>query len=146
MKISFDLDDTLIPSQPSDFPTLPQSWYQKLFKIEMLRKDSVELFKILQDAGHRVGIYTTSFRSKSKIKRHMQSYGIRPDFIINEDLNRKTLSQINIHASKYPPAFSIDVHIDDSKGVEIEGQRLGFKVILVEKENENWRNYVLSQI
>ena len=39
----------------------------------------------------------------------------------DEDLyqneNQKTLKNLNIYASKYPPAFKFDVHIDDLKGV-----------------------------
>ena len=146
MKISFDLDDTLIPSKPSDFQTLRKNWFQKLFGIELLRKGTIEIFNKLQKSGHEVGIYTTSFRSKRKIRLQMRSYGIRPEFIINEDLNRKVLTQQNIHSSKYPPAFQIDLHIDDSFGVKMEGEKFGFRVIVIDKIDLNWNQTILDYI
>ena len=115
MKISFDLDDTLIPSGKATFTTEKQSIIHRILGIETLRKETVVLWKSLQESGHKVGIYTTSYRSKSKIKLFLYSYGISPDFIINEHQNRKELNHLQLSCSKYPPAFEIDLHIDDAE-------------------------------
>jgi hypothetical protein len=48
--------------------------------------------------------------------------------------------------SKYPPAFGFDVHVDDSRGVGIEGERHGFKTIIVAVDDKNWDNSILKEI
>ena len=40
--------------------------------------------------------------------------------------------------SKYPPAFGIDLLVDDSAGVEIEGRRFGFSVVRVAPDDVDW--------
>lgn len=44
--------------------------------------------------------------------------------------------------SKYPPHFSIDLLVDDSPGVEIEGARHGFSVIRVDPPDSVWHQRV----
>lgn len=126
MKISFDLDDTLIPGSYNDFPTETRNLFQKLVNIERIREGTKELFKYLKENGNNVGVYTTSFRTRFKIKFQFLTYGIKLDFIINEKRNKSAQKRAGITSSKYPPAFDIDLHIDDSKGVEIEGEKLNF--------------------
>ena len=138
MRISFDLDDTLIPENPNDFSAEKRNLAQKLFLIEKIRKGAKFIFRDLRRKGHKVGIYTTSYRSRLKIKIQFLSYGISTDFIINETQNRNELKKRNINSSKYPPAFGIDIHIDDSYGVEIEGKKLKFKTIIVSKTDKGW--------
>ena len=138
MKISFDLDDTLIPAILGDFPTERRNAFLRLIGIEPIRKGTPILFTRLKQAGHQVGIYTTSHRTKLHIRFHLMIYGISPDFIINEQQNRPVLISHGITSSKYPPAFGIDLHIDDSIGVEQEGKRLGFQVVVVGKNDRNW--------
>ncbi len=46
--------------------------------------------------------------------------------------------------SKYPPAFGIDVLVDDLPGVVLEGERCGFRVIQVGPKNEQWVETVLA--
>ena len=45
--------------------------------------------------------------------------------------------------SKYPPAFNIDIHIDDSKGVELEGNRFNFRTIIISEDNHTWAEDIL---
>ncbi len=146
MKISFDLDDTLIPGNKFLFSTENRNLIQKILKIEKIRKGSKRVFKDLKKQGHEIGIYTTSFRPKFKILFQLLTYGIRPDFIINENENRIELKRKNINSSKYPPAFEIDIHIDDSKGVEIEGQKLNFKTIIIKKSDNNWTEKIKQNV
>lgn len=137
MKISFDLDGTLIPLGENAFLTERKTTLQKSLKIEPLRVGTSTVFKALRMAGHEVGIYTTSFRSQRMIKFWLWSYGLKADFIINEQLAGPKLRQMNIGASKYPTAFGIGLHIDDLPGMALEGQRYGFETLLVDNDLQN---------
>lgn len=100
----------------------------------------------LQNQGHKIHIYTTSFRSKTKIRLTFKYYGIKVNRIINEKENRKVLKSININSSKYPPAFNIDLHIDDLIGVGIESNRLNFNAIIIEPNDKYWIEKVKNGI
>lgn len=41
-------------------------------------------------------------------------------------------------SSKYPPAFGIDLLVDNAEGVSIEGKRLGFAVLIVDERDTSW--------
>lgn len=137
MHISFDLDSTLIPNG-KEFETENRSSIAKLYGIEELRKGTRQLISNLQNQGHTIHIYTTSFRSKQKIRLTLKYYGIKVSRIVNEKENRYVLKSMNINASKYPPAFDFDLHIDDLEGVGIESEKLNFKAIIVKPGDENW--------
>ena len=51
---------------------------------------------------------------------------------------------MTIGCSKYPPAFGIDVLVDDSQGAVLEGKRYGFQVIQVSPQDEQWVENVLA--
>jgi hypothetical protein len=142
MIISFDLDDTLIPGVKR-FKTEPQSLLQRLWGIEKLRLGTIQLIKDLQKQGHTIFVYTTSYRTPIKIRLMFLSYGIKLDKIINQTIHQKT---VGTSCSKYPPAFSIDIHIDDSKGVEMEGERFNFKTIIITEDHPHWTAFILSTI
>ena len=144
MIISFDLDDTLIPSTKK-FDVEKRNIFQMIFGIETLRKRTVDLIKNLKLKDHKIYIYTTSFRKPSKIWWTFFSYGIKVDKIINQKRHLKIIPK-NLFASKYPPAFNIDIHIDDSYGVGIEGNDKNFRTIIVNNDNTNWCSYVLQSI
>ncbi|WP_207536454.1 hypothetical protein [Desertivirga arenae] len=48
--------------------------------------------------------------------------------------------------SKYPPAFNIDVHIDDSFGLKIEGDRYNFATIIIKEDDDGWQKTVLERL
>ena len=137
MNISFDLDSTLIPNG-NEFETETRSKIAELIGVEKIRRGTEKLISELQKEGHQIHIYTTSFRSRNKIKRTLNYYGIKVSRIINEKENRKILNSKNINSSKYPPAFGFDIHIDDLKGVGVESKRLNFRAIIVETDDKNW--------
>ncbi len=145
MNISFDLDSTLIPNG-KEFETENRSRIAKLFGIEEIRKGTRELIYHLQNEEHKIHIYTTSFRSKRKIRRTLKYYGIKVNRIVTEKENRKILKSRNINSSKFPPAFDFDIHVDDLKGVGIESERFNFKAIIVEPTDKNWVEKVKSRI
>ena len=146
MKISFDLDDTLIPAQDEDFETEEKSLIQKILGVESIRKGTKQVFEELKNAGHEVGIYTTSHRGIGWIRFHFWTYGISTDFIVNEKLNRKRLMEAGKSSSKYPPAFGVNLHVDDSRGVKMEGERHGFNVIILAKDESDWTNRILENV
>ncbi|WP_299247490.1 HAD family hydrolase [uncultured Aquimarina sp.] len=145
MNISFDLDSTLIPNG-KEFETEKRNRIAKLFGIEEVRKGTSKLISDLQNQGHKIHIYTTSFRSKTKIRLTLKYYGIKVNRIVNQTENQRILKTLNIYSSKYPPAFDFDIHIDDLKGVGIESERFNFNAIIVEQTDKNWIEKIKSEI
>ncbi|CAM1374669.1 HAD family hydrolase [Tenacibaculum xiamenense] len=145
MNISFDLDGTLIPFA-NEFETEPLGKIPKYFGIERLRLGSKKLISELRQKGHEIHIYTTSFRSKRTIRRTFNFYGIKIDRIVNQRENQKVLYQKNIGASKFPPEFNFDIHIDDLKGVGLEGETYNFKTIIIEANQMNWSEMIKNEI
>ncbi len=143
MIISFDLDDLLIPSMRS-FPTEPQNMMQRILGMEKLRLGTIKLFKELRSKGHHIFIYTTSFRSPIKVKLSFRSNGVPIDKVINQKVHKMKCAHHN--CSKYPPAFGIDVHVDDSPGVGIEGDRYNFRTIIVRPDDVSWVDQVLLEV
>ncbi len=50
------------------------------------------------------------------------------------------------YVSKYPPAFDIDLHVDDLEGVGMEGAEHGFAVVVVDMRDESWAQRVLEAV
>ena len=141
-KIAFDLDGTLITQSGlnEDFkiPLLGN-----IFKIEKLRKGVKDLFEYLKAKKYQICIYTSSYRSAFYIKFIFMLYLIKLDSIINQYIHEK---YVKVNSSKFPPEFGIDILVDDSEGVLMEGNKFGFKVILVKAEDEDWVNYIKERI
>jgi len=57
---------------------------------------------------------------------------------------KETFSR-QIKPSKYPTAFNIDIHIDDSKGIEIEGEKYNFQTIIIDENMINWTSVILER-
>jgi len=145
MHISFDLDSTLIP-HGKEFEAEKRNLVANLLGIEPIRVGTSQLISDLQRQGHVIHIYTTSFRSKFKIRLMLFYYGIKVGKIINQSQNQRTLRKRNKNASKYPPAFGFELHIDDSKGVEMEGTKLNFKTIIIKTNDKNWIETIKKEI
>ena len=90
MNISFDLDSTIIPNG-EEFETEKRNGIARLFGIEKIRKGTPELFSGLQKQGHKIHIYTTSFRPKIKIRLTLRYYGVKVNKIVNQTENQKAL-------------------------------------------------------
>lgn len=145
MTISFDLDDMLIPGV-KNFDAIPLSRLHKIFSPEKIRLGTIELFKTLQAQGHEIYIYTSSYRKCYKIRWLFFLYGVKLNGVINRQVHIATLGEHAQMYSKFPPAFNIDVHVDDSKGVETEGSRYNFKTIIIEEDDRDWVNTVLEKV
>lgn len=143
MKISFDLDDITIPGKKT-FETETQTFVQRLFGIEKIRKGMIELFKELKSRKPSVGIFTTSFRSTTRIKLTFLLNGFSVDFVVNQKRHTEGLGDRQNRPSKYPTIFGIDNYIDDSKGVEMEGEKYNFKTIIIDEKQPNWTTRFLK--
>jgi hypothetical protein len=149
MRISFDIDDTLVcpradaPNEPGWVPNFIHGWLG-----EPLRQGTRLLFQELRRRGFSIWIYTTSVRTPFQIRLWLILHGIRVDGVINEERHRTQLAGRRFARvpSKYPPAFGIDLHVDDSEGVKMEGQEHGFLVVLVRPNDEHWGKVVLGAI
>lgn len=144
MKISFDLDDTIVSN--NRFPLEKETFWAKITGCERIRSGTVALFKALRNRKHTIYIYTTSYRSTLKIKLMFLSYSIPVDFIINQQLHDRKVKKKGKNISKFPPEFGIDIHIDDSAGVEMEGKKFGFKTIIISPDEGDWSNIILKKI
>jgi hypothetical protein len=147
MRIAFDLDDTLICYQPGvpQEPRVPR-YLRWLVSNEPLRRGTVELIRELHRRGWDVWIYTTSKRRPSAIRRWLRFHGVRINGVVNQRIHdsrmRRTVQ--DQPPSKNPALFGIDLHVDDSEGVQIEGRRHGFQVVVVAPDDVNWRVKVLE--
>ena len=134
-KIAFDLDNTLIRST-YPFPLEPRGGlFSALLGGEELRLGTKEIFAYCQENNWQTWVYTTSFRSSFSIRKTFWRYGITLSGVINQTLHNKIVA---IQATKYPPAFGLDLLIDDSEGVQLEGKKHLFPVIVVKPEDRDW--------
>ena len=142
MRVAFDLDDTLIPSAcrfPTERPR--NAILGRLFGREPLRAGTGELLRSIVRQGHEVWIYTTSFRKPLATRLLFYSHGIRIRGVVNQDAHQKRMNKLGEAyktCTKYPPAFGIDVLVDDSQGVLIESKRHGFEMVLVRPDDTEW--------
>ncbi len=145
MRIAFDLDNTLIP-YAKEFPVEPRNILMRFLRIEPLRKGAIELLKELDHSGHEIWIYTTSFRTVTKIRLTFGLNGIRLKGVVNQQIHSNLMKGRSESYSKYPPAFDIDLLIDDAEGVKLEGEKGGFNVIWVKPNDMNWVEHVLAEV
>lgn len=144
MRIAFDLDDTLIPCEFT-FPLERRTWLGQLLGAEPLRRGTVALCRALRQRGDKLWIYTSSLRDPVAIRLQFLAYGILLEGIVNQDRHVRQLRHRRPGAhevSKYPPAFQIDLLIDNSPGVLAEGRRMGFRVLHVQPHDDEWAEAV----
>lgn len=147
IRISFDIDDTLAcqlhhcAEEQSRLPACIHRWLG-----EPLRLGTRSLTRELRRQGCSIWVYTSSGRTPSYIRRWLFLYGIRVDGVVNSDLHKHTLALhgLSNSPSKFPPAFDIDLHVDDSEGVQMEGHDHGFRVVVVRPDDKNWAQRVLD--
>jgi len=145
MKISFDIDNTLVPYS-DEFEVEQSTSILNLISREQLRVGTKKLFNKLEDEKHEIWIYTTSFRPIWKLKVLFAKYGLYPKGFINQKINQAKLKQNNSTSSKNPKLFNLDLHIDDSEGVGMEGEKYGFDTVIVNPSDSSWANNVLKEV
>ena len=150
MRIAFDIDQTLIPWD-GEFPverSVPLPLFAPFFR-EPLREGTLGLLRQLQAQGCELWVYTTSARSSAYLRLWFLLWGIRIRGVVNCHRHRGEARAFPYRfpdCSKYPPAFGIDLLVDDSLGVVEEGRRLGFPVLHVDPADLNWTARVLEAV
>lgn len=148
-RVSFDVDDTLVCCggaaccEASVIPQFIRRWLG-----EPLRAGTGALVRELRRRECSVWIYTTSGRSPFYIRRWLLLHGIRVDGVVNSERHRQGLAAHGFSRlpSKFPPAFGIDLHVDDSEGVRMEGDRHGFRVVVIRPDDQHWTRRVLDAV
>lgn len=147
MRISFDLDDTLIcyqPGVPQEPPLRwPASW---LVRDEPLRAGTRDLVRELRRRGWEVWVYTTSLRDPLSVRVWLRLHGVRVGRVINADVHAAHYRRHPTSGrvpSKNPAAFGIALHVDDSDGVRMEGETHGFGVVVIDPGDLAWTDKVL---
>ena len=149
MRVSFDLDDTLIfktvqGRTDASLPALKRSYSE-----ERLREGTRGLMHALAKRGCEIWIYSNSFRGKKELFQWFENCGLPVREIVNQqmhDLKRTEMGSQSLRPAKFPPWFEIDVHIDDSAELEEDARSHGFKVIRVAPDDVNWVSTVLAAI
>lgn len=148
MRVAFDLDDTLIPGDPTACPCEPPvPWALRPWFPERIRRGTWALLRDLRARGCEVWVYTTSGRDAGHLRLWFLLQGVWLGGVVNcrrhEDLMR---TRRHPTCSKYPPAYGIDLLIDDSDGVALEGKRHGFAVLVVAPDDPDWADRVRSVV
>jgi hypothetical protein len=149
IRISFDIDDTLAchhshsAAERNALPSIIHRWLG-----EPLRVGTRSLIRELRRRGCSIWIYTSSSRTPFYIRRWLLLHGIRVDGVVNNERHRHGLAAhgFSNSPSKFPPAFGIDLHVDDSEGVLMEGDVHGFRVVVVRPDDAHWAERVLEAV
>jgi len=136
MRISFDLDDTLICYQPGSlYEPGRVPWWLRWCVYEPLRLGAAGLLRELAAAGHDLWVYTTSYRHPRTVSWWLRCYGTRAGGVINQDRHERRFGRRG--RSKNPARFGIDLHVDDSWGVWLEN-RGETNVCVVSPDDAGW--------
>jgi hypothetical protein len=129
-RISFDVDETLVCRGVLGYierGLLPR--FIHMWLCEPLRARTRSLTRELKQRGWSVWVYTSSMRTPFQVRFWLFLHGITIDGVINDDRHRRELSvrRFSRLPSKYPPAFGIDLHVDDSRAYEWKGNTMVLK-------------------
>jgi hypothetical protein len=143
MRVSFDVDDTLVCAPHVPTEQFVPHWH-RLWYTEKLRRGTNSLMKELIRRRCQLWIYTTSYRSPRYLRGWFRCQGISLAGVVNQARHDRVVGRHG--PSKYPPAFGIDLHVDDSDGVALEGKHHGFAVVVVSPEDPDWVARVLEAV
>ena len=150
MRIAFDLDDTLIPGEHQfRLEPSPRGLLASLLATEPLRLGTVELLNVLRQKGHEIWVYTTSFRKPLATRMMFWCYGTRVRKVINEYAHQKLVARLGPAyklCTKYPPAFGIDLLVDNSPLVLYESKTFDYDVLHVRPDDEDWVGTILDAL
>lgn len=145
LKVSFDLDDTLICGDvQAEIPRF--SWLTVMLSDGPLRKGTADLFDWLRRRGCSIGVYTSSYRSIWHLKLLFWNYGIKTDFLINQFVHELHFKNKPYVPIKNPYFFNIDIHIDDESSVKSATQNQLCQVILLSKNNDDWKEEIKHKV
>jgi hypothetical protein len=144
MRISFDLDDTLICYKPgAKHEPVRVSWWLKPWVREPLRLGAAALLDELS-REHELGVYTTSYRAPRAVSWWLRCHGIHVRYVINQDQHEQAYGRRS-GRSKNPAGFGIHLHVDDSWGVWLEN-RFERNVCVVLPDDDDWAEKVRAAV
>ncbi len=150
MRIAFDLDETLIPGRdPFPLEPLPKNPFRRRFCTEPLREGAPALIRQIWQHGHEVWIYTTSFRKPLATRLMFRAYGARIGKVINVPVHKRRMRRFGEAyktCTKYPPAFAIDLLIDNCEGVAAEARKYNYEMLLVEPGDPDWIDKIRTRL
>ena len=143
LHVSFDFDDTLVcgPGIPTE-QSVPL-WSRWRYP-EAPRHGCRALMHALAQRGCRIWLYTSSGRTRHYLRGWFRHFGVPLAGVINQTAHAEVVGHRG--PSKYPPAFGIGLHVDDSPGVALEGLAHGFRVVVVTPHDERWVERVLRAV
>jgi hypothetical protein len=143
LRVSFDLDDTLVcdASVPSEH--LVPLLYRRRYP-ERLRWGTRALLRALEARGCRLWLYTTSGRPAAYLDGWFRSLGVRLEGVVNQLRHAEVVGSRG--PSKLPSAFGIGLHVDDSEGVAMEARAHGFRALVISPHDQGWAERVLGAV
>ena len=148
MKISIDLDDTILVKSDSIHIEENTTALVRGFIEEYFRRGTRKLFAFLSANNVEVGVYTNSYRGKSALDKWFSDNNFHISFVINQqlhDVKRDTQEKPYSLPPKCPHLFDIDIHIDDLEAIKIEAEKFGPTVILA-SPNEDWAELIIDEL
>lgn len=143
MRISFDLDDTLICYHEGARHEPNRVWWPlRGWLHEPLRLGAGELLRELA-TEHELWVYTTSYRDPSTVWWWLRCYGVRLGYVVNQYRHERTFGRRG--PSKCPGQFGIHLHVDDSWGVW-EENRWDRNVCVVSPHDPDWADKVRAAV
>ena len=143
MRVSFDIDDTIVRNAVSHKDERAKVWVRWLFR-ERLRPGTLELFRALRARGCDIWLYTTSHRSAWYLQSWFWSLGVPLDGVVNQTRHDSAVARLG--PSKWPPAFGIDVHVDDLLVAEPSSIAGRFELVVIEPADTAWSQKVLAAV
>jgi hypothetical protein len=137
MRISFDLDETLI-SRNIDWEVEPDLNGFRGSE-ERLRKGTVELFEWIREQNYEIWIYTNSYRGRKALYSWFLDCGIPVDGVIDQIVHeqKRNGKDRTYKLEKNPKWFGIDLHFDDLD--ELAGQE---GICKIDPFDSAWTNTV----
>jgi hypothetical protein len=148
MRVAFDLDGTLIPERAGQFSTeepgeIPWRW----FVYERIRTGAPGLFAALRARDVDVWVYTSSLRRPWEIRALFRAYGVALGGVVNADQHEAAMRARGARwGTKHPPAFGIDLLVDDSEAIVRAGTTHGFRVVHVTPDDASWCDKVMREL
>ncbi|HKA46475.1 MAG TPA: hypothetical protein VKF40_31060 [Burkholderiales bacterium] len=143
LRVSFDIDDTLVCAAAVPAEQSVPFLYRRRYP-ESLRRGTRALMRELHARGCRLWLYTTSGRPASYLRGWFGVMGIPLEGVVNQDVHANVVGTRG--PSKFPPAFNIALHVDDSEGVAMEARAHRFHVCIVSPHDELWAERVLDAV
>src|SRR5688572_30315703 len=97
MRISFDVDDTLVLHDAPALTEIVVPWYWRWRYTEPLRRGTKSLMLALLERKCDIWLYTTSYRQPRYLRGWFKSFGVTLADVVNQDVHDK-----HVDPTKFP--------------------------------------------